>query len=317
VTGRRRQRSGSLAALVRPRMSNTSGRCHETALSDPLAAPSVADKVPCGRKGCGVNRIPLEEARRAQTWNLVIPSIILGPNVPYRDEGHDRRWSGLGGFSVDLRDGAWWCFGAEIGGHGTVGMTRFLLSSSREDAAAWVSAFLAANPGTGPCTADVPEEDDAGETRAQISAYRAREIIAAAGSIDGTDGERYLRSRGLAPPYPIKLTWLPDARAGEGAIVVELTASNRPVAILCTYVDATCRKSAHSPNRRRFNLEPYRPDAVMLIAEREAGTVDIGADVIIVEGLENGLSVAQVKQPGWQIIALPGIGALQHLEVGS
>jgi hypothetical protein len=53
----------------------------------------------------------------------------------------------------------------------------------------------------------------------------------------------------------------------------------------------------------------------MRIAEREPGTVDLATDLIITEGLENGLSVARVKKPGWQIIALPGIAALAHLEV--
>jgi putative DNA primase/helicase len=257
------------------------------------------------------------DRKRARTWNLSIAAAILGPEVPYQDIGHDRRFDGFGGFSVDRRDGAWWCFGTEEGGYNAVALARFLLKGSWDDAEAWVRAFIAARPGEGPSTAEVAD-DDASETRALISAFRAREILARAVPIDGidgdgTDGLRYLRSRGLTPPYPIELKWVSDTRAGEGAIVVELVASDRPVAILCTYVDATSRKSVHRPSRRRFNLEPNRPDAVMSIAPAAMGAVDIACDVVGTEGLENLLSIALVRQPAWRLIGLPGIGALQHL----
>src|SRR5262249_5429798 len=108
-----------------------------------------------------------------------------------------------------------------------------------------------------------------------------------------------------------------NARPGEGAVVVELYADGRPVALQLTFVNALGQKSAYQPNRRRFNLEPHRAEAVIPIAEREPRTVDIGADVLVVAGLETGLTVARVKQPGWQIIAVPGVGALQHLQVAS
>src|SRR5215472_12245505 len=138
--------------------------------------------------------LPLEEARRARTWNLVIAAVILGPEVTYQDIGHDRCWAGLGGFSVDRRDGAWWCFGTEEGGYSAVALARFLLKgSSWDDAEAWVRAFVAQHQGTGLCTVEVAD-DDASETRALISAFRARRILAHAVPIDGTDGERYLRS---------------------------------------------------------------------------------------------------------------------------
>jgi hypothetical protein len=257
--------------------------------------------------------LSLEEAKKARTWSLAIAAAIL--EADYRDLEHDRRWEGLGGFSVDRRDGAWWCFGTEEGGYSALKLVHFLLrGSSWADSEAWLRAFLARHAGVGPSNADVADDDQPG-TRIRISAFKARQICDAAGPIDGTDGEQYLRSRGLDPPYPIDLRWLPDARTGEGAIVVNLIAAGRPVAILCTYVDALAKKSAHRPSRRRFNLEPGHPGAVMRIAEREPGSVDQTTDIVVVEGLENGLSIARVKQPGWQIIALPGIGALAHLEV--
>jgi putative DNA primase/helicase len=262
-----------------------------------------------------MSRLTLEEAARARTWNLLIAATILGPDVPFQDLEHDRHWDGLGGFSVDRRDGAWWCFGTEEGGYSAVALARFLLKGSAwEDATAWVRSFITAHPGTGPCDSEVAE-DDASETRTRISAFRARQIIADRMPIDGsgdTRAERYLRSLGIALPYPLPLYRLPNARAGEEAIVVDLVASGRPVAIQLTYIDALDSRSVHQPDRRRFNLEPYRPDAVIPIARAEPGTVDVAADRIYAEGIEKGLAVYQVKRPGWAITAVPGIGALRH-----
>jgi len=252
------------------------------------------------------------EARRAQTWNLVIAAVIVGTEAPYQDIGHDRRWDGLGGFSVDRRDGAWWCFGTEEGGHSAVGLAHFLLKGSWGDAEAWIRAFIGQHEGEGPSASEVGD-DDASETRALISTFKAREILARAVPIGGTDGERYLRSRGRAPPYPVELKWVDSARTGEGGVIVELTASGRVVSILITYVDALGAKSVHRPNRRRYNLEPDHPDAVMTIAPADTGAVDVACDVVAVEGLENLLSIALVRQAAWRLIGLPGIATLKHL----
>ena len=258
--------------------------------------------------------LPLEEARRARTWNTAIAAVILGNDVCYRDVGHDRHWSGLGGFNVDRRDGAWYCFGTGEGGYATVPMVRFLQKGSAwDDAEAWVRSFITAHPGEGPCTGEVAD-GDASKTRLLISSVKAHEILANAVPIDGTDGERCLDGRGLGrAPYPLPLKWLPDARPGEGAIVAELVASSRTVGVLITYVDALGAKSVHRPNRRRFNLEPC-PGAVMSITPSAMGAVDIVCDTVIVEGLENLLSIARVRQPAWRLVGLPGIGVLRHLQ---
>jgi len=141
--------------------------------------------------------LPLEEARRARTWNTAIAAVILGNDVCYRDVGHDRHWSGLGGFNVDRRDGAWYCFGTGEGGYATVPMVRFLQKGSAwDDAEAWVRSFITAHPGEGPCTGEVAD-GDASKTRLLISSVKAHEILANAVPIDGTDGERCLDGRGL------------------------------------------------------------------------------------------------------------------------
>ena len=259
------------------------------------------------------------EAKRAQSWNTVIANVILGSDVPYQDIGHDRHWSGLGGFSVDRRDGAWYCHATGAGGYSTIAMVRFLHKQTGSawtdvDAPAWVLSFITKNQGTGPCDIDVDDDDDS-QWRRQLNADRAREIIEKVEPIAGTDGERYLISRGLAPPYPLDLKWLPEARTGDGAIVIELVASGRTVAILLTYIDALGGKSTINPKRQRLNIEPNQPGAIIEIAATTPGATDIVADTIVCEGLENGLTLPLVKSPAQRIVVLPGIGALKHVQV--
>jgi hypothetical protein len=55
-------------------------------------------------------KLSADDRKRAQTWNLEIAAIILG-EVPFQDIGHDRRWEGLGGFSVDRRSVVLFCHG--------------------------------------------------------------------------------------------------------------------------------------------------------------------------------------------------------------
>jgi putative DNA primase/helicase len=262
--------------------------------------------------------LSLDEAHRSQTWNPLIGVALLGSD--FQDIGHDRHWSGFGGFNIDLRDGGFYCFALpEDGGHSSLRLVRLLFRLlnrpvSRDDGALWLQAYLAKHPGDGPAVTLVPE-DDASETQLRISAARARRDMANRVPIDGTGetgGERYLRSLGILPPFPLQLYWIEAARPGEGALVVDLVASGRVVAVQRSYVDALDTRSVHQPNRQRFNLEPYRPDAVIPIAAAEAGTVNIAADRIYVEGLEKGLCVFQVKEPGWAITAVPGIATLRH-----
>jgi hypothetical protein len=72
--------------------------------------------------GAAMTGLPPAEARRAQTWNLAIASVLIGTAVAFEDIEHDRRWSGLGGFCVSKEDGAWYCHAAGEGGYSTVAM---------------------------------------------------------------------------------------------------------------------------------------------------------------------------------------------------
>lgn len=124
----------------------------------------------------------------------------------------------------------------------------------------------------------------------------------------------YLASRGLPGPYPEGLRRVPNARPGESALLMPLTAYGRITGILLTYLDALGRKSLVLPNRRRLDLE-RAPGAVMVIQEPAPGVIDLAATIVGAEGLENSLSIAHpaVARPGWRIIGLPGINALKNM----
>jgi hypothetical protein len=249
---------------------------------------------------------------RSGSWNLVIAAELLrkdGEETPYHDEDKERKWGSL---SICRQSGAWYSWAAARGGYDALSLIRFLRPDyDHEDPVRWLVKFLAANPGTGQLEADIGEWT---ETRRLANSELGRHYLDVSIPLpEDSRGAQYLAGRGLPPPYPSFIRWYPDARVGEGAIVVPLIDNARPVAAMLTYIDGLGAKSTVEPIRRRFNIEPDHPGAVMEIAVATPGTIDISADVIICEGLENGLSIARVKSPAWRIVALPGIHTLKHV----
>jgi hypothetical protein len=247
------------------------------------------------------------EYERAITWNLAIVAAVT--SEPGRDEDRERRWPG--GLTIDRSSGAWYSFTHSRGGHSSIELLKHLRPEySAADAVVWLQAFLKTHPGTGALEAETGEWTQA---RQEASAALARSYLNAAEPLppDGKEAA-YLASRGLVGPFPETLQRIPSARPGEGALLMPLMASGRTVAVLLTYVDGLGRKSLVRPARRRLNIE-HSPGAVMEIAAKSPGTIDISADVIICEGLENGLSINLVKHPAWRIIAVPGIATLRNL----
>ena len=237
---------------------------------------------------------------------------MLGPDVDFVDEGTDRKWGGR--ISVDRRDGRWWSFAASVGGVSIVRAIRFLCPDYTEaDAVGHVRSFLLVHEGNGPEAADV--DNDTGELRQLAHAEYAHELLDRAVALDGTDGQAYLETRGLGPPYPLELGWVDQARPGDGAIIASLTAAGRTVAILLTFIDASARKSTLRPQRMRLNLEAAQPGAALLIPTEDTSRLDLGTDTIVVEGLENLLSLAPLRNPTQRLVGLPGIDTLGHIEV--
>jgi hypothetical protein len=257
------------------------------------------------------------DAERLRTWAVEIATALL-PDAPQRDEGHDRRFGDAGGLVIDKRRGCWWSYSAGRGGWSIVDLIALIKNDwSRKDAEQWALAWLASHSGTGCCTADHAEDDDAdlGDGAAsRATAFHAREILNAVGPIKGTPAEAYLSSRGLPGAYPDCAQWLPNARAGEGAFVGILRSHDRIVGMQLTYLDPMGRKSLIEPVVQRFMLEKA-PGAVFEIYPTPADNIkDIKYDLVITEGLEDGLSNAWIQRP-CRVIALPGIGSLKHIPV--
>jgi hypothetical protein len=275
-----------------------------------------------------VSGLTTEDAARAASWNIPIAGTLIPAEIPFTDENGSRHYHKQGGLYVDLGTGTIRWHAEKIFGDSVAHIIRFIQAIQRryrgttynqEQATAWLTAFLALpeHQGTGPLDTTIAEET---KTRRVAHAEWLKELLAEAtplaedcsGSYSG-DGERYLIARGLPGPWPIELLWHPHVRTGEGAILAPLTSvsAGRITGYLLTYVTALGTKSLVRPPRNRLNLEPAA-DAVMVIADREPGCVDIIADTILTEGLENGLSITRVKRPGWRIIALAGLNTGVH-----
>jgi hypothetical protein len=247
------------------------------------------------------------EFERLDTWLQEITEALCDGRVHWSSEGDERKARGknLGGLSINVRKGCWYCHAKGKGG-GPVELILFLKGGcNRADAVQWAQAWLKSHPGIG----------KAGEASERCPEIDAAEI--AQGLIEGlvepvgTPAEAYLQSRGITIPPPPCVKFLPNARTGEGAIAGLLTARGRTVGLQLGYLDSGGRKSTVSPHRRRFNVEKAH-DAVF---ELRTGT---GPLTIVAEGLEDGLSVLKATPDrATGVLALPGIGGLAGLPAKS
>src|SRR6516164_7488992 len=167
----------------------------------------------------GTRRMTLSAAEfeRARSWNLDIVAALL-PDTRHRDEGSERRFPGLGGFTVNRRSGAWYSHSTRCGGHSPIALVMSLKSCSADEAVAWIKAFLAAHPGVGSCDGDVTDDDGTPASAAQCQAY----LDVAVDVVGAADAKAYAESRGLSPPYPA-CVYIPHARCGEGGFAGLLT----------------------------------------------------------------------------------------------
>jgi hypothetical protein len=251
------------------------------------------------------------DVARLQTWHLEIAATILH-DVVHRDEGADRRYPDHGGLVIHRKSGAWYCHADGEGGYSTVRLIMCMTGCTADEATKWARRWAETHPGRGSCDGVDDDDDDDGAGR-HASAVRCREILAQAIEVIGTPGETYLRSRGLEPPYPDCVKYLPDARVGEGALVALLSARGRTTGAQLGYLDCDGRKSLVLPNRRRYAIE-REPGAIFAVVSPKPGVADMIVDTVINEGVEDALSVATLGRP-WRVLGAPGLGAVQHLTV--
>jgi hypothetical protein len=174
-----------------------------------------------------MTRLDAAEYERAITWNLTIAAELFGKDVKPRDEGKERYFTET--FHICRQSGAWYDWGASKGGLYTIPMIRFIRPSyTNEDAERWLAKFLAAHKGVGSLE---PQDVEWTQTRQAATAELARHYLDTAVPLPlDSPGAVYLTSRGLlSGPYPETLRWLPNARPGEGALVMRwLAAAGSP-----------------------------------------------------------------------------------------
>lgn len=211
---------------------------------------------------------------------------------------HDRR---PGSFRVNLRSGRWADFATGECGGDPVSLYAYLFTRGRQAAAARAldGGRIAVRPGGAAKVAKAANPDADGVRRIA----RARAIYAAAGPIGGP-AEAYLISRGLRPAAAwtrLRAAVLNYPDAGEHcAIVAPVTGATGSLeGIQRTFLTADGRKV------------PVR-DPKLSLGRVRGGAIRLGepaAELLLCEGLEDGLSLAQ-ELPGACVWAAPGAGML-------
>jgi putative DNA primase/helicase len=249
---------------------------------------------------------------RLRTWAIDIALTLLPEGTTQSTEGHNTRFhgAGAGGLSIVTATGLWWVHSLSRGGESAVGLIQHLKGCSHTEAVEWAEAWLASHEGTGSCDG----VEDAAALAAGAPAYAAiaKDLLARAVPAEGTVAEAYLNSRALVPPYPDCVRFVADVRVGEHAIIGVLAAHGRTVGIQVGFLTPDGRKTPLSPQRKIYYLErDAGPEGVFAIRVPDDTHA---AGLVIAEGLEDGLAIAEATVAPW-IIALPGIGGLLHLEV--
>jgi hypothetical protein len=245
-----------------------------------------------------------QSLRRLDTWIGQIAR-ALRPDAPVASTADGLRLGRKGSLSITATD-SWYDHEAHKGGRDALSLIRHLRGCSAEAALLWARGWLIQHLGDGDFAAGGTAEDAAEEAAERRAAW-ARRILEEAVDPLGTPAETYLRSRGLEPPYPPRTYWLADARLGEGALVGKLTDATRAfVGVQLGYLDPSGRRSVVPPQRQMFlaDKEAARQGAFRI---HVPGPVEGAAEIVVVEGFEDALSVAQARA-GREVIGIPGVG---------
>jgi DNA primase len=218
---------------------------------------------------------------------------------------HDRR---PGSFRVNLRSGQWADFATGEGGGDPVSLYAYLFTGGRQGAAARaLDGGRIAVRQAGAAKVAKAANPDADELR-RIA--RARAIHTAASQISGA-AEAYLLSRGLHPVPAwerLRATVLRYPEAGKHpAIIAPVTAASGAVeGIQRTFLTADgCKLPVRDP---KLSLGRVRGGAIRL--------AEPANEVVLCEGLEDGLSLAQ-ELPDAHVWAAPGAGMLSAISLPS
>jgi len=286
--------------------------------------------------------LPDASAKRLDSYIVTI-ALTLKPNAP-SSTGTDGVRIGQHGSLLIRPDGSWHDFAGDVSGRGALPLIAHLLDSEQHElnpvsTSRFAQRWLTEHPGDGDFQA-APFDPSQVTEQAKRNADFAAHVLRGCQSLSDTAGAVYLRSRGVLPPYPNGVTFYPDARHGESALVgIRSMPDGRIVGVQLGYLDPHGKKSTVEPNRRSFlsELDPDKrrgsafripatpvPEALhKALGTAEADSEDdeprrmarnarkLADTLLLVEGVEDALSL-HMAFPYSAIIGLPGIGALKH-----
>jgi hypothetical protein len=241
---------------------------------------------------------------RLNTWVQQI-AIELRPKTPVRTESDGAiRVGNKGSLAISDEAGVWYNHEAGKGGVTALALIEHLLEETSSPVR-WAREFLRSHDGAGPLSQLVKEDKtDSATARAKVDF--AKGVLSRAVAAKGTPAEKYLRARGLLPPYPKNIKFIPDARIGEGAMVVIVEdLAGEAVAIHMHYIDPDGQGSIIEPKNQLYALVPGWGSRG-LFRLPGAPIEDTAARVLIAEGLEDALSLTKAC-PDSLVVGLPGV----------
>ena len=130
-------------------------------------------------------------------------------------------------------------------------------------------------------------------------------MISKSQAITGTTAADYLISRGIRPPFPACLYFVPNARPGEHALLAKVENEEKLAAIQITYLDDEGKKSSIQPQRRLYRCrQDWRSFACLSFVQHEAPD-----RTAIAEGLEDALSLWQ-SNVAKRVVASCGVNGI-------
>jgi hypothetical protein len=287
-----------------------------------------------------------EAAAQRLDTHLIAIALALKPGAPSTDAADGIRIGRKGALLI-RPDGSWSDFAGDVHRRGALALIAYLLDVEQHDlnpasTTRFAQQWLTTHPGEGEFKPAAFDPAQVQQKDLNNAAF-AMQVLRLRKDVLGTEGETYLRSRGLPPSYPPCIAFYPNARSGEAALVASLsTPDGRIVGVQLTYLDPYGRKSTVQPQRRSFLSEldhdkrrgyAFRIAATPIPNElnAELGPADTNSEddeprrlarnarrlaeaLLVAEGLEDAASL-HLAFPFSGTIGLPGIASLKHQPV--
>jgi Protein of unknown function (DUF3631) len=267
-----------------------------------------------------VSKFTSHDDHRLWSW---LPRII--PAIPpylevSRETDTEIRFGDDGKLQISKISRSFRLYNRDAGGDSALKLIGLLTEWSKSEIGEWVRLFFA-NPdhaGLGPLDGVVDPDGDTDEIGIYASAKTALDYNERRVSIVDTIGAVYLADRGIeiSDPPPPDLYFVPHTRVGECGLLAVLREHDREAAIAIINLDLDGQKSPLPPIKQVYNLAGPAPGAVYTAHNPAPRVADmrVKADLVIVEGVENSLAIAQCGLHV-KIIGMPGCWRVKHIPV--